>query len=45
MLSGTLRTGGTTVALEGRVRGEEVSFQAGGKEYRGRMKGQALELR
>jgi hypothetical protein len=27
------------------VRGEEVSFQAGGKEYRGRMKGKLLELR
>jgi len=45
MLSGTLRTGGTTYVLQGRVRGEEVSFQAGGKEYRGRMKGKLLELR
>jgi precorrin-6B methylase 2 len=45
MLSGTLRTGGTTVALEGRVRGEEVEFRAAGREYRGRVKGTLLELR
>lgn len=45
MLSGSLRTGGQTYALQGRVRGEEVSFRAGGKEYRGRMNGKTLELR
>jgi precorrin-6B methylase 2 len=45
MLSGTLRTEGRTVAVEGKVRGEEVSFKAGGKEYRGRMNGGKLELR
>ena len=45
MLSGTLRTGGKTLALQGRVRGEEVSFKAGGREYRGRMNGSQLELR
>ena len=44
-LSGTLRTGGATYALEGRVRGEEVGFRAGGREYRGRVKGKALDLR
>ena len=45
MLTGTLTTEGRTYALEGRVRGEDVSFKAGGKEYRGRMNGKALELR
>jgi hypothetical protein len=45
MLRGTLRTGGKTLALEGRVRGEEVSFRAGGRQYRGRMNGKTLELR
>jgi SAM-dependent methyltransferase len=45
MLSGTLRTGGKTLALEGKVNGEEVSFKAGGREYRGRMNGSQLELR
>ncbi|HEX4927695.1 MAG TPA: class I SAM-dependent methyltransferase [Burkholderiales bacterium] len=44
MLSGTLRAEGRTVPLEGRVRGEEVSFRAGGKEYRGRLNGHSLEL-
>ncbi len=45
MLSGTLRTGGKTLALQGRVRGEEVTFKAGGREYRGRMNSGRLELR
>jgi SAM-dependent methyltransferase len=45
MLSGTLTTEGKTYALEGKVRGEEVSFKAGGRDYRGRMNGKALELR
>jgi SAM-dependent methyltransferase len=44
MLSGTLQTGGTTFAVEGRVRGEEISFSAGGRSYRGRMNGKNLEL-
>jgi precorrin-6B methylase 2 len=45
MLSGTLCTGGKTFALAGRVRGEDVFFAAGGKQYRGRMSGGQLELR
>ena len=45
MLSGTLRTEGKTLALAGRVRGEEISFKAGGREYRGRMNGKSLELK
>ncbi len=45
MLSGNLRTGGNTYALQGQVRGEDVSFKAGGKDYRGRMNGKSLELR
>jgi SAM-dependent methyltransferase len=45
MLSGTMRTEGRSVALEGRVHGEEISFKAGGKEYRGRLKGKTLELK
>ncbi len=44
-LSGTLRTGGKTLALQGRVRGEEVVFTAGGREYRGKANGKSLELR
>jgi len=46
MLTGTFTTGGRTYALgEGRVRGEEFGFKAGGREYRGRMNGGKLELR
>ena len=45
MLSGTLRTEGKTFALEGKVRGEEITFTAGGREYRGKMNGKRLELR
>jgi hypothetical protein len=45
MLSGTLHTGGQTYALEGRVRGEELSFTAGGKRYSGRWNGKTVELK
>ena len=45
VLSGFLRTGGTSYALRGKVSGEEVSFTAGGRKYRGRMNGRTLELR
>lgn len=45
MLSGTLRADGTTYVVEGRVRGEEIVFRAGGREYRGRMSGGKLALR
>ena len=45
MLSGTLRTEGKTFALEGKVRGDEVSFTAGGRKYQGRLNGKQLEVR
>jgi len=44
MLSGTLSSGGRTVPIEGKVRGEEVTITAGGRTYRGRMNGSRLEL-
>jgi len=44
MLSGTLQTEGKTFAVEGRVRGEEITFTAGGRAYRGKMNGKSLEL-
>ena len=44
MLSGTLTTEGNTYALEGRVRGAELTITAGGKTYTGRMNGKTLEL-
>jgi precorrin-6B methylase 2 len=45
MLTGTLRAEGKTVPVKGKVRGEEVSFSAGGKEYRGRFDGKKLVLK
>jgi precorrin-6B methylase 2 len=45
MLSGTLRSAGGPVAVDGRVRGEDVSFRANGKQYRGRIHDGRLELR
>ena len=45
MLSGTLRIEGRTYALEGRVRGEDISFGAAGRSYQGRLNGRQLELR
>ncbi len=44
MLSGTLRTEGKTFALEGKVRGDEVSFTAGGRKYQGKLNGKQLEV-
>ncbi|HEU4922276.1 MAG TPA: class I SAM-dependent methyltransferase [Burkholderiales bacterium] len=44
MLSGTMRAGGKTFALKGKVTGEEISFSAGGKQYKGRLNGKQLEL-
>jgi precorrin-6B methylase 2 len=45
MLSGTVETEGKSFVLTGKVRGEEVGFTAGGRNYRGKMNGKALELR
>ena len=44
-LSGTLTADGRTVPLEGRVRGEDITITAGGREYRGRLNGKFLDLR
>ena len=45
VLSGTLRTGERTVPIHGKVRGEEIVFSAGGKEYHGRYTGKQVELK
>ncbi len=44
MLSGTLQAEGKIFAVEGKVRGEEITFTAGGRTYRGKMNGRSLEL-
>jgi SAM-dependent methyltransferase len=45
MLSGTLIVEDKALDLVGRVRGEEISFIAGGIEYSGKANGKTLELR
>jgi hypothetical protein len=44
MLSGTLRTEGKSFALQGKVKGEDISFTAGGRQYQGKLNGKQLEL-
>jgi SAM-dependent methyltransferase len=44
MISGTLKTAGGALPVNGKVRGEEAYFTAGGKAYRAKMNGQKLEL-
>jgi precorrin-6B methylase 2 len=45
MLSGTLNTDGKLVPVQGRVRGEDITLTAGGREYRGRLVGKSLDLK
>jgi SAM-dependent methyltransferase len=44
-LTGTLRANGRTVPAHGKVLGDEVALQAGGKEYRGRASGGRIEFK
>jgi SAM-dependent methyltransferase len=43
-LSGTLRTADKALPIKGKVSGEEISFRAGGRVYRGRMDGKKLKF-
>jgi precorrin-6B methylase 2 len=43
MLSGSLTADGKTVAIAGRLRGEQITFTAGGAEYTGKVSGNAIE--
>jgi precorrin-6B methylase 2 len=45
MLSGSLIVDNKTFPIQGRVRGEDITFTAGGREYRGRKNGKSLQLR
>ena len=44
-LTGSLRTDAGMLAVLGKVTGEDISFKAGGREYRGRLNGKSLDLR
>jgi len=37
MITGTLKAGGKSTAIKGRMSGDHISFKAGGVEYRGRV--------
>lgn len=44
MITGTLKTGGISVPItNGRLRGDQISFSAGGTQYTGRVNGNTLE--
>ena len=44
MVSGTLSTGGTATPIsDGRLRGDQISFTAGGAQYTGRVNGNTIE--
>lgn len=44
MLSGSVKNGSSTVAIEtGRLRGDQITFTAGGTEYTGRVSGATIE--
>ncbi len=44
MISGTLKSGSSTTPItNGRLRGDEISFSAGGAQYTGRVSGNAIE--
>ena len=42
-ISGTLRNGNAEMALTGKLNGEQISFNAGGTQYSGRVSGSAIE--
>jgi hypothetical protein len=43
MVTGSLDTGGKSVPVEGRLRGADLSFTAGGAQYEGRVDGDTIE--
>jgi SAM-dependent methyltransferase len=43
MLTGAVASGGNTTPVEGRLRGDQIKFTAGGSEYAGRVIGDAIE--
>jgi hypothetical protein len=42
-LAGTLRNGGRTVPIDGRLRGDQISFKAGDAEYSGKVSADSIE--
>jgi hypothetical protein len=44
MVSGTLASGGRTVPVEGKVRGDEIFLTAGSQSLRGKVNGRIIEM-
>jgi len=44
MVSGTLTSGGAPVELTGKLRGDVLTFTAGGQEYTGRVNGNTIDM-
>jgi SAM-dependent methyltransferase len=44
MLSGTLSAGGEALPVKGKVRGNDITFTAGGRGYHGKANGKRIEL-
>jgi len=42
-ISGTLKSDGGTTSINGKLNGEQISFNAGGTQYTGRVSGNAME--
>jgi precorrin-6B methylase 2 len=43
MISGTLTSGGSSTPIDGRLRGDQISFSAGDAQYTGRLNGTTIE--
>ena len=43
MVTGTIRNGGTDTMVKGQLLGEEITFTAGGVEYKGRVSGRRMQ--
>jgi precorrin-6B methylase 2 len=43
MLSGTLKSGNSATAVNGKMNGDQISFTAGGSQYTGRVSGNAIQ--
>jgi len=43
MISGTLKSGGNSSQISGKLNGDQISFTAGGTQYSGRVNGNAME--
>jgi hypothetical protein len=44
MISGTLKSGGASSQISGKLNGDQISFSAGSAQYTGRVSGNAMEL-